>query len=93
LCAIQGLFEKSYWMLEFERNDEALRRIFTSNHVTVSESVWCNNHMLSLVEAASLPSVRTTGPLSGEGNRRDIKPFAQFPPNQTQIVAIQHELV
>jgi hypothetical protein len=92
LFAIQGLFEKGYWRLEFERNEEALGRMLTSNHVTISESVWCNNHMLSLIEAASLPPVQTTGPLSGGENRREIKPFTQFPPSQTQIVAIQHEL-
>jgi hypothetical protein len=74
LFAIQGLLKKKgYWRLEFEKNEEALRRILTSNHVTISESVWCNNHMLSLVEAASLPPVQTTSPLSGGGNRREIK--------------------
>jgi hypothetical protein len=92
LFAIQGLFEKGYWRLRFEINEEALRCILTSNHVTISESVWSNNHMLSSVEAASLPPVQTSGPLSGGGNRREIKPFTQFPPSQTQIVAIQHEL-
>jgi hypothetical protein len=48
--------------------------------------------MLSLVEAAILPPIQTTGFLSGGGSRREIEPFTQFPPSQTQIVAIQHEL-
>jgi hypothetical protein len=92
LCAIQGLFDKGYWRCEFDRNEAALRRLFTSNNVTVSESVWSNNHMLSLVEAASKISVQTTDTLSGGGNRREIKPLIQFSPSQAQIVAIQHEL-
>jgi hypothetical protein len=91
LCAIQALFDEGYWRCEFERNEQALRRIFISNNVTVIESVWCNNYMLSLVEAASLPSVKT-GTLSTGGNRKEMKPLIQFPPSHNQILAIQHEL-
>jgi hypothetical protein len=81
LCAIQGLFDKGYWRCKFDKNEAYLRRLFTSNNVTVSESVWCNNHMLSLIEGASKISVQTTGTLSGGGNRREIKPLIQFPPS------------